>query len=1299
MYGQTASITSGCAELKVQFTAPIGSTFFWDFGDGAFSDLQNPEHSYVQPGDFRVRVFDMEGGTELGDDILITVFPEVEFEVNADIRQGCAPLEVNFESTLVVDPDVIVQDIIWTFGDGASSTGANVSNIYRRPGTYDISLKVTTQNDVKCDNPEIFEQYIVVEGANTGFTVNREAICEAPATFIFVNQTFNDEDATYLWDFGNGESTTERDPRTFTYNEDGEYTVILETTTPNGCVTSFTKVLRVGSPSIEISNFSLCKNTPTPIINNTIADEFLWDFTNSDISNLNDIDVTQQSPIVVYSTPGDKNVTLTVTSEEGCSTTQVITLNVEDPNAEFFYDPVITCLNNFSYTIHAVDEDLASYQWINQSTGPDGVITTEPNIELEFIQPERDEFFYNSPDSIVTTLIATSMSGCVDTMMLSLAVQRVESIFIPDEVSVCAPATVTFEDFSFSGSDIEVREWDFGDGNMGTFGPQDTVVQHEYNTGGTFEVVLTVTNADGCNDRSREVLINVKEIDVDSVVTIDSCIDCGMPGGGGGSGSGGRIFCTGDDWFIVTSPNIDTDLHVESLDGLLSHCWKSNTANHVLTDPGEFFIALTTEIQDVFVDSVFFDTPTNVLGSRSIIRYEADCDNPFSFTFDGGASKQADTYAWFIDDLLVSNDMNYTHDFDQTGDFIVYLETTHNPDVACRPHRDSTEVHIREVRANINVTDMFCAGVPQLLDASNSEDAGGGCEKFVWQFDGQRPRSTTLDTIEHVFDAGTQEISLTAIDINGCEHTVSKTINVSSITAGFDLDSTLCLSSPVQLTDLTQSDTSVVAWEWSFGMDTFDIQNPIFEFGSENFDPAFEGDTITIQLVSTDAFGCVDTLSQTVPTYTIVSQIEMDNGPSICVGEVINFTAQDYTDNGSSLDFSWDFQTFGVFDEQNPTVEFTEGGPINAVLNYTEISTGCIGSLDTTINVFNLPVASFISDKDSLDVICFPEQLNFTNTSEEDGPVLYIWDFGNGATSNLENPSIAFDKGVWEVSLIVRSFFGCQDTVRQSFELIGPEGTFDIDKDFVCPGEEIRLSLIDAVDVNSFTWDLGDGVQIDDVNPLTYTYNPQSSISAFTPRLILRANDGGCEQIQALPITISSLEGDFEAASGICPGELSLFTSFDNVQEYFWDIDGTIVEGEPNPSVTITSQDDSLSVFLRVTDGNDCVIERQRNIATPDFGGQLPRFPNVFSPNEDLVNPFFNVVIDPNALDNEIEVTTFKVYNRWGELLYDNESPTQGWNGVYNGEIVPADVYAYFIEVSIDGCDSISKKGSVTVIK
>ena len=55
-YGQsqTASSTDGCAELQVQFTAPQAASYFWRFGDGAasVSSLQNPEHSYVQPGTF-----------------------------------------------------------------------------------------------------------------------------------------------------------------------------------------------------------------------------------------------------------------------------------------------------------------------------------------------------------------------------------------------------------------------------------------------------------------------------------------------------------------------------------------------------------------------------------------------------------------------------------------------------------------------------------------------------------------------------------------------------------------------------------------------------------------------------------------------------------------------------------------------------------------------------------------------------------------------------------------------------------------------------------------------------------------------------------------------------------------------------------------------------------------------------------------------------------------------------------------------------------------------------------------------
>ena len=91
--GQTASSTEGCAELTVQFTAPQADSYFWVFDDGpaSVSTLQNPEHAYIQPGTYMVQLFDREGGTQVGEDIEITVFPAVEININADVREGCAP--------------------------------------------------------------------------------------------------------------------------------------------------------------------------------------------------------------------------------------------------------------------------------------------------------------------------------------------------------------------------------------------------------------------------------------------------------------------------------------------------------------------------------------------------------------------------------------------------------------------------------------------------------------------------------------------------------------------------------------------------------------------------------------------------------------------------------------------------------------------------------------------------------------------------------------------------------------------------------------------------------------------------------------------------------------------------------------------------------------------------------------------------------------------------------------------------------------------------------------------------------
>ncbi len=64
-----------------------------------------------------------------------------------------------------------------------------------------------------------------------------------------------------------------------------------------------------------------------------------------------------------------------------------------------------------------------------------------------------------------------------------------------------------------------------------------------------------------------------------------------------------------------------------------------------------------------------------------------------------------------------------------------------------------------------------------------------------------------------------------------------------------------------------------------------------------------------------------------------------------------------------------------------------------------------------------------------------------------------------------------------------------------------------------------------------------------------------------------------------------------------------------------------------------------------------------------------------------------------------IEILEFRVYNRWGKLLYDNEDPSNGWDGTDNGEPAPSDVYVYYIVIRYPDGQEFTEQGDVTLIR
>lgn len=140
---------SGCAPLTVSLAASVsGGTppyqYHWDLGDGAFSTLKEPVHTY-SAGTYTVTltVTDSHGCSTIHTDPgLITVYALPTARFTADPSSGFAPLTVQFSDISTLG-DAPIAEWYWDFGDGGTSTRQNPSYTYNEPGAYTVTLAVT----------------------------------------------------------------------------------------------------------------------------------------------------------------------------------------------------------------------------------------------------------------------------------------------------------------------------------------------------------------------------------------------------------------------------------------------------------------------------------------------------------------------------------------------------------------------------------------------------------------------------------------------------------------------------------------------------------------------------------------------------------------------------------------------------------------------------------------------------------------------------------------------------------------------------------------------------------------------------------------------------------------------------------------------------------------------------------------------------------------------------------------------------------------------------------------------------
>jgi gliding motility-associated-like protein len=94
-----------------------------------------------------------------------------------------------------------------------------------------------------------------------------------------------------------------------------------------------------------------------------------------------------------------------------------------------------------------------------------------------------------------------------------------------------------------------------------------------------------------------------------------------------------------------------------------------------------------------------------------------------------------------------------------------------------------------------------------------------------------------------------------------------------------------------------------------------------------------------------------------------------------------------------------------------------------------------------------------------------------------------------------------------------------------------------------------------------------------------------------------------------------------------------------------------------------------------------------------------PLFPNAFSPNNDGMNDFFSPIHAPDCVYTSYRM---QVFNRWGQLVFENTDASEGWNGRLNGTGADQSlgVFVYYCQYSLDGSpESLVEKGNVTLLR
>ncbi|NQU33645.1 MAG: PKD domain-containing protein, partial [Bacteroidetes bacterium] len=1037
--------TTICSGNSVTLDAGMGfSNYLWNTGQtsqsiiASTSGFFNVEASYAHCVSYDI--------------IELSFFPSATAFAGSN-ESICQYEQFDFSTCTILPLATNNDSIRWFGGSGTFSNSTQLHPIYTpgigELGNITLSLIAYSSGDCPNDTSSMVLSIEAKPVSQINVLPNPVGCVGSPLSFEGSSTT---NIASWIWDFNDGSGLINGQTVSHSFSSSGNYTVSLTVISSDGCSdTSSFSVLINPLPLADYSylpNDSICVNELISFTDSSTSNIQSWEWDFDDGNNS-----TIQNPGHIYSTPGNYSVQLIVTDNNTCvdSLNTIVEVN-QLPQPDFNILPNDTVCANQSITFDGFDiagTQITDWQW---DFGDGNLGTGQVFIHT-----------YAVPGDYTITLSALNSNSCTEIHSKLVHIKSIpESNFTisPNDTS-CLGELINLDAIDISG-DIVSWDWQLGDGNAAT----GQNVSHIYSQQGNMNILSIFTNNLGCIDTAIHQRV-VQDVNI---------------------------------WFNINQSPSCQNFNVDFVgvgDLVTFTPWEWNFGDGSATDIGHnvshtYLLPDTLNVQlDVCSEQVIQQLIINATCQVDAGGLQRTCQDVYFNYANSATPPTAEGYAgvqWYSSGIGIFNDATLVAPtyFPHPSEGVTLNDTIIMTMIGyglspCQNDTSYAElIVIPGAYAQAGSDENSCFGVP--YDFANSTDSSFATHYATIDWFTSGTGSFVNPNVQHpIYIPGSDEIgsitlTMVAANIINCDSiddmilTIRPTYEVpvditvcyydsvyaqgewrytsgifyDTLLSNYGCDSvivtnftvrdkidkdfiistgdSICLGESSIFTQTGNANLNTWYWDFGDGNSSFD-PNPTHTYTASGiYDVIFS---------YTDENGCSDSAVQQASVFDLPDVFFTSSMNDACVNTSINFSGGS---NSNIQSWDWDFGDGQTGTGQNISHVYTTWGFLTVTLIVTDIN-GCFETTFDNITIAQPPIADFTYE------IALCDSLQFSDLSESPpgyNLVTWYWDFGDGITSNLQNPSHQYPSNttpggeVYNVTLTVvadSNGFMCSDSI------------------------------------------------------------------------------------------------------------------------------------------------------------------------------------------------------------------------------------------------------------------------------